>query len=558
MSFLSNKSIGSRLLIFVNLITLLIVSGISWLMVYNVQTISRTGLENKIDSNVKFLEDLSQQYISSSDQKTLEKLAKIAANDPDLIYTAFYNADGKPLTDVKGVVADSNNVIKVERDIFDKDGQKIGKLASAYSLDFIKKNNRRIITIAVVATVLVEVILSIGIWALFRSILAPVVTSLRKLTKMSQVLGATSNDITVSSESLSTGVNQQASVVQQTTSAMTEMSGMLAQSATYSKQSEQVMESMTQKAKQGMSIMNDMVDAMTSVQQANGQLKQMAKIISEISSKTNVINDIVFKTQLLSFNASIEAARAGQHGRGFSVVAEEVGNLAKMSGTAAQEIAALLQDSEKQVHEIVQTTSDRVNAGKNVAEQAMKNFKEIALEISQTSVQISNISAATKEQEYGIAQTTEAMSELNKTAEANSGIAHRSSQAANTLRHETKVLSSITKSIHDVLLGKSSSVNQTQALSERFSTGTRSSTASNSSKSVKNAVKEIHKEVSKKEPSAELIPHDASTDFLTDKVVEIAKKRQQSVDAASHGDLSSNNSNPLSETKEKEDKEKSA
>ncbi|MHA0111674.1 methyl-accepting chemotaxis protein, partial [Klebsiella pneumoniae] len=78
---------------------------------------------------------------------------------------------------------------------------------------------------------------------------------------------------------------------------------------------------------------------------ANSQLQSISNIIGEISAKTNIINDIVFKTQLLSFNASIEAARAGQHGRGFAVVAEEVGNLAQMSGNAAKEIRALLEDS---------------------------------------------------------------------------------------------------------------------------------------------------------------------------------------------------------------------
>ena len=55
----------------------------------------------------------------------------------------------------------------------------------------------------------------------------------------------------------------------------------------------------------------------------------------------------MFKTQLLSFNASIEAARAGQHGRGFAVVAEEVGHLAQTSGKAAEEIRNLLEKQSK-------------------------------------------------------------------------------------------------------------------------------------------------------------------------------------------------------------------
>ena len=73
-------------------------------------------------------------------------------------------------------------------------------------------------------------------------------------------------------------------------------------------------------------------------------------LISEIGNKTKVINDIVFQTKLLSFNASVEAARAGEHGKGFSVVAEEVGNLAHMSGNSAKEITQLLESSINRVN----------------------------------------------------------------------------------------------------------------------------------------------------------------------------------------------------------------
>lgn len=77
---------------------------------------------------------------------------------------------------------------------------------------------------------------------------------------------------------------------------------------------------------------------------SNKKITEITKVISEVAAKTQVINEIVFKTKLLSFNASVEAARAGDQGRGFSVVAEEVGNLAKMSGDAAKEISNITEE----------------------------------------------------------------------------------------------------------------------------------------------------------------------------------------------------------------------
>jgi methyl-accepting chemotaxis protein len=197
-----------------------------------------------------------------------------------------------------------------------------------------------------------------------------------------------------------------------------------------------------------------MVDAMTSVHHANQQLESLVQLIKEVSLKTKVINDIVFKTQLLSFNASIEAARAGQHGRGFAVVAEEVGNLAKMSGQAATEITSILFTTESQVHEIVRNTSERVHVGRQVTEQALKNFKDISHEIDAIGLRISNISEASAEQGTTLTKTASGIQSIHNTAEANNLIAYESNQAASLLKAETFNLQHIARSISRSVLGK--------------------------------------------------------------------------------------------------------
>lgn len=71
-------------------------------------------------------------------------------------------------------------------------------------------------------------------------------------------------------------------------------------------------------------------------------ITDLINFVEEVSSKSKVIHDIAFKTKVLSFNASVEAERAGARGRGFSIVAQEMKRLAEISGKAAEEIASLV------------------------------------------------------------------------------------------------------------------------------------------------------------------------------------------------------------------------
>jgi methyl-accepting chemotaxis protein len=259
------------------------------------------------------------------------------------------------------------------------------------------------------------------------------------------------------SHSVTATTTEQAAAVQETVASMAEMSSMLDRTAGFVNESLELAQKVRTKTEEGGRTMEQMVSSMESIQEANDQLQEMVRIIDEISAKTGVINDIVFKTQLLSFNASIEAARAGQHGRGFAVVAEEVGTLAEVSGKAAQEIQLLLQDSQTHVGKIVETTKTRVSEGEHVSKEALDTFNEIAQDVFDISSKVQGISSAAKEQESGIQQTNDAMTQMDQASQKNSNMAHSVSRLAAGSNQQSQKLHNIVKDMQRLVFGQDDS-----------------------------------------------------------------------------------------------------
>ena len=300
--------------------------------------------------------------------------------------------------------------------------------------DFTRLKNTLIYTMLQVVALLLIIMLIASVF-FGKSIAAPVRLQIQKLTKASAEVIAVSDQISQKGSQLSSSSSEQTSATHRTVASIEQISSMITQTKEFSAKCQTITKGVSEKTAHGDAIMNELSHSMEQIRNANLKLKEMEGIINDISVKTNVINDIVFKTQLLSFNASIEAARAGQHGRGFAVVAEEVGNLANMSGNAAKEISGLLNASKQQVQNIVESTQSIVKRGQEVTESAITIFRNITVDIKSIFEHMNHIVEASVEQDEGARQTLESMKQLSDATDSNNQVSSDIIKNSDKLAH---------------------------------------------------------------------------------------------------------------------------
>ncbi len=201
------------------------------------------------------------------------------------------------------------------------------------------------------------------------------------------------------------GAGEQASSAQEASASIEEMASAIGQNAENAAQTERIATDTAESAREGGRAVADSVAA-----------------IRSIADRISIIDDIAYQTNLLALNASIEAARAGQHGRGFAVVSTEIRKLAERSGVAAKEIGEL------------SATSVRL------AERAGTLLDRIVPGVQRTATLVGEITAASIQQKAGTEQLTRAIQQLDRVTQQNASAAEELSATAEELSAQSQSL----------------------------------------------------------------------------------------------------------------------
>ncbi len=256
------------------------------------------------------------------------------------------------------------------------------------------------------------------------SLSSNIATLVREIRASSQTAMTLSDQLSSRSAQLSVKTEQQSASLVQTAASMEEMAASTKNNADNTRLASEQANIATLQARKGGELMGQVANNMQSITDC---AQQMTEIIS-------LIDGIAFQTNILALNAAVEAARAGDHGKGFSVVAGEVRSLAHRSAEAAKNIKSL-----------IEVTSHNVAQGVNVVSEAEKNMHDIVTGSGNVSRLMDEISASTSEQEKGISQITQALSELERVTQSNVSMVEELNGSSDVLRNQVIELQTRTR-----------------------------------------------------------------------------------------------------------------
>lgn len=291
-----------------------------------------------------------------------------------------------------------------------------------------------ILAVQVLMSLFFSLLTLLTLWLLYvlKSIVSPIREVSKKLTVSAEKASGRAKICSSLSSNLSSASTQQASALQETSASCEEILAMVRNNTKQAESSENLSYEVKNTSLAGSKNLKDLVEAVEQITESNKKVNDLIHVIREIGDKTGVIEEIVFQTKLLSFNASVEAERAGEHGRGFAVVAQEVGILAQMSGKASLEISTMVGSSIDRAEKIIFESQEKIQLGAEKVKSVEALFRDIEDYSEKLATSSQNITKATREQLLGVEQINEALSHMEtmiaQTSESAGDLESESSQ----------------------------------------------------------------------------------------------------------------------------------
>jgi methyl-accepting chemotaxis protein len=246
--------------------------------------------------------------------------------------------------------------------------------------------------------------------------------SVTKIRDAADTINNASGEIAAGSNDLSARTEAQAASLQQASSSMEHLTGVVRNNVERAHSVNSLANSAAEVARRGGSVVSDVVRTMSDINTSAG------RIVDIIS----VIDGIAFQTNILALNAAVEAARAGELGRGFAVVAAEVRSLAQRSATAAREIKTLINDS-----------VDKIGAGARLVDSAGATMDEIVRSVDQVSHIMRELAEADSTQSGSIEQINETVGQMDRTTQQNAAMVEQTAAAAMSMKQQAATLAEV-------------------------------------------------------------------------------------------------------------------
>jgi len=300
---------------------------------------------------------------------------------------------------------------------FSAEGLKEAEGAWAGFASDLKKSN---LTTAGFSTVGLLIMAGLGVTLAIRFLLvAPVTRLATTLSGAAEQTAGAAVQVSSASQSLAEGASEQAASLEETSSSLEEMSSMTKRNAETASKVKELGSEARKAGDLGVKDMAALVGAMDAIKRSSADIAKIIKTIDEIA----------FQTNILALNAAVEAARAGEAGAGFSVVADEVRNLAQRCAQAAKETAGKIEDA---VH--------KSTVGADISAKVAKSLEEIVGKARQVDEMAGEVAAASQEQSEGITRVNTAVVQMDKVTQRNAANAEESAAAGEDLTAQAVAL----------------------------------------------------------------------------------------------------------------------